>query len=196
MSTVTRKLSALVLVSVAAALFGGLARAEPGVTDNEIRIGMWTPLSGPVALLGQSARDGVRLWVKETNDKGGIHGRKINFIAYDDAGSPQEAQTAIRRVIDQDQVFMLIYGSRSGSRLPVRQITTREKVPFVSSISSNINLMKPFSRYIFRIYANEDSQAAGIINWMMDHEKIQKPAIIYNSNDYGVGGFQIYEELL
>jgi branched-chain amino acid transport system substrate-binding protein len=157
---------------------------------------MWTPLSGPVALLGQSARDGVRLWVKEINDKGGVHGRKINFISYDDAGSPQEAQTAIRRLIDQDQVFMLISGSVSGSTLPVRQIITREKVPFVSSISSNINLMKPFSRYIFRIYANEDSQAFGIINWMMDHEKIQRPAIIYNSNDYGVGGFQIYEERL
>jgi branched-chain amino acid transport system substrate-binding protein len=192
----TRKLGALVVATVAATLFGGLVRAEPGVTDNEVRIGMWTPLSGPVALLGQSARDGVRLWVKEINDKGGIHGRKINFIAYDDAGSPQEAQTAIRRLIDQDQVFMLISGSVSGSTLPVRQIITREKVPFVSSISSNINLMKPFSRYIFRIYANEDSQAAGIINWMMDREKIQKPAIIYNSNDYGVGGFQIYEELL
>src|SRR6516165_5741778 len=171
-------------------------RAETGVSDNEVRVGMWTPLSGPVALLGQSARDAVRLWAKEINDKGGIHGRKINFIFYDDAGSPQEAQAAIRRLIDQDQVFMLISGSVSGSTLPVRQIITREKVPFVSSISSNINLMKPFSRYIFRIYANEDSQAAGIINWMMDREKIQKPAIIYNSNDYGVGGFQIYEGLL
>src|SRR6185312_667204 len=174
MSAVMHRLGAL---AVAATLFSGLARAEPGVTDNEIRIGMWTPLSGPVALLGQSARDGVRLWVKEINDKGGVQGRKINFISYDDAGSPQEAQTAIRRLIDQDQVFMLISGSVSGSTLPVRQIITREKVPFVSSISSNTNLMKPFSRYIFRIYANEDSQAFGIINWMMDHEKIQRPAI-------------------
>ena len=196
MGPVTRKLRALVLATVATALSGGLVRAEPGITDNEIRIGMWTPLSGPVALLGQSARDGVRVWVKDVNDRGGIHGRKINFISYDDAGSPQEAQTAIRRLIDQDQVFMLISGSVSGSTLPVRQIITREKVPFVSSISSNINLMKPFSRYIFRIYANEDSQALGIINWMMDHEKIQRPAIIYNSNDYGVGGFQIYDEVL
>ena len=57
MSTVTHKLNALVLATVATTLFGGLVRAEPGVTDNEIRIGMWTPLSGPVALLGQSARD-------------------------------------------------------------------------------------------------------------------------------------------
>jgi branched-chain amino acid transport system substrate-binding protein len=173
-----------------------VARAETGVTDTEIRIGMWTPLSGPVALLGQSARDAVRLWAKEVNDKGGINGRKINFISYDDAGSPQEAQTVIRRLIDQDQVFMLISGSVSGSTLPVRQTITREKVPFVSSISSNVNLMKPFSRYIFRIYANEDSQALGMVDWMMEHEKLKRPAIIYNSNDYGVGGFQIFQERL
>ncbi len=172
------------------------ASAETGVSDKEIKIGMWTPLSGPVALLGQSARDAVRLWTKEINDKGGIHGRTINFIAYDDAGSPQEAQAVIRRLIDQDQVFMLISGSISGSTLPVRQIITRQKVPFISSISSNMDLMKPFSRYIFRIYGNEDVQALGIIDWMMQRENVKKPAIIYNSNDYGVGGYRIFRDHL
>src|SRR3974390_1874172 len=86
------------LVALASIGCLGVACAEPGVTDTEIRIGMWTPLSGPVALLGQSARDAVRLWAKEINEKGDIHGRKINFIFYDDAGSPQEAQTAVRRL--------------------------------------------------------------------------------------------------
>jgi len=191
-----RKLRLSILPFCLILLATTVARAEPGVTDSEIRIGMWTPLSGPVSLLGQSARDAVRLWVKEVNDKGGIHGRKINFIFYDDAASPQEAQVAVRRLIDQDQVFMLISGSVSGSTLPVRQVITREKVPFVSSISSNMNLMKPFSRYIFRIYANEDTQALGMVQWMMEHEKITRPAILYTSNDYGVGGFQVFSELL
>jgi branched-chain amino acid transport system substrate-binding protein len=196
MTKLARRLSFAVIATVASVALAPVLRAEPGVTDSEIRIGMWTPLSGPVALLGQSARDAVRLWAKEVNEKGGIQGRKINFIFYDDAGSPQEAQAAVRRLIDQDQVFMLISGSVSGSTLPVRQIITREKVPFVSSISSNINLMKPFSRYIFRIYGNEDTQAYGILGWMMKNENIQRPAILYNSNDYGVGGYQIYEERL
>jgi branched-chain amino acid transport system substrate-binding protein len=196
MRKLARRICSVALALLAYPILGGMVRAEPGITDTEIRIGMWTPLSGPVTLLGHSARDAVQLWAKEVNEKGGIHGRKINFIVYDDGGSPQEAQTAIRRLIDQDQVFMLIAGSTSGSTLPVRQIITREKVPFVSSISSNINLMKPFSRYIFRIYANEDSQAIGIVDWMMGDEKIKKPAIIYNSNDYGVGGYQIFEERL
>ncbi|HEY7247788.1 MAG TPA: ABC transporter substrate-binding protein [Xanthobacteraceae bacterium] len=192
--TAMRKLHLAVLPVYLLAIAG--VRAEPGITETEIRVGMWTPLSGPVALLGQSARDAVRLWAKEVNDKGGIHGRKINFISYDDAASPQEAQAAVRRLIDQDQVFMLICGSVSGSTLPVRQVITREKVPFVSSISSNVNLMKPFSRYIFRIYANEDSQAVGIIDWIMEHEHIKRPALIYTSNDYGVGGFQVFSERL
>src|SRR6478752_6028460 len=105
MTNVTRRLSFAVIAVLASAALSQAARAEPGVTDTEIRIGMWTPLSGPVALLGQSARDAVRLWAKEVNDKGGIHGRKINFISYDDAASPQEAQATVRRLIDQDQVF-------------------------------------------------------------------------------------------
>ncbi len=186
-------LAGSLLCAVAAAL---PAQAEPGVTDAEIRIGMWTPLSGPAALLGQSARDGVRVWVKGVNDRGGIQGRKINLIAYDDAASPQEAQAAVRRLIDQDEVFMLISGSGSGSTLPVRQMITAKKVPFVSSISSNINLMQPFSRYIFRIYANEDHQGINIMDWMLSKAGVTKPAIIYNSNDYGVGGFKVFEEKL
>ena len=76
-----RKLCFAVVAACPLLLAAGAGRAETGVSDSEIRIGMWTPLSGPVALLGQSARDAVRLWAKEVNDKGGIHGRKINSFS-------------------------------------------------------------------------------------------------------------------
>lgn len=170
------------------------AHGETGVSGNEIKIGLWTPLSGPLALIGTSARDGVRVWAREINGAGGIHGRKVNLIAYDDAASPQEAQAAVRRLIKQEQVFMLIAGSTSGTTLPVRHFVTREKVPFVSSISSNINLMQPFSRYIFRIYSNEVYQAGAITDWIALEAGVKRPAIIYNSNDYGVGGYQVFQE--
>jgi branched-chain amino acid transport system substrate-binding protein len=192
----TWKVGAPLAAIIAGLVLGTNVRAEPGVTDTEVKIGMWTPLSGPVSLLGQSARDGVRVWAKEINDRGGIHGRKINLIVYDDAASPQEAQTAIRRLLNQDEVFMLIAGSVSGSTLPVRQIITRDKVPFVSSISSNMNLMKPFSRYIFRMYANEDTQSINLVDWMMNEGGSKRPAIIYNSNDYGVGGYHSLRDRL
>ena len=187
---------------LAIALAGGLtaygpsASAETGVTDSTIKIGAWGPLTGPLALLGQSVRDGLRVCFREVNEAGGVHGRKFDLTVYDDAGSPQEAQAAIRRLIGQDEVFMLLGGSASGSTLPVRHVIAREKVPFIASISSNINLMKPFSRYMFRIYANEVVMANCITDWMVTKEGVKRPAIIYNSNDYGVGGFQEFTQRL
>ena len=178
------------IILIALMLGIGTAFGEVGITDKEIKVGVWTPLSGPLALLGTSARDGVEVWAKEVNAAGGIYGRKISVICYDDGASPQEGQAAVRRLVEQDKVFMLIAGSSSGSTLPMRKYITKKKVPFVSSISSNNNLMNPFSRYIFRIYANETDQAKAIINYMIGHEKIKRPAIIYNSNDYGVGGYE------
>jgi branched-chain amino acid transport system substrate-binding protein len=164
--------------------------ADPGVTDGEIVLGMWTPLTGPVALLGTSERDALQLWVSQVNEAGGIHGRKIRLNVYDDAGSPQEALAAVRRLINQDKVFMLVAGSVSGATLPVIPIINGAKIPFLASISSNRRLLDPFSRYIFRIYPNEISQANGLVDYVAPKFTLKRPAMIHTSNDYGVGGLE------
>lgn len=190
-------LAAGALAGIVALAGTAVAQKETrGVSKGEIVLGMHTDLSGPAATYGVSSSNAVKMRFDELNEKGGIHGRKITLVAYDDAASPQEAQAAVRRLIGQDRVFMLISGSASGSTLPVREFITREKVPFVSSISSNVNLMNPFSRYIFRIYANEIVLAGAITDWIVEKEGIKRPAIIYNSNDYGVGGFRVFEQRL
>src|SRR5262249_16545338 len=93
--------------------------ADPGVKDSEIVVGQGAAMTGPVAHLGTSTRDGFQMTINEANAAGGVHGRKIRLIAYDDAGSPQEALAAVRRLIYQDQVFALVIGSTSGATLPV-----------------------------------------------------------------------------
>ncbi len=179
-----------------AASAGGAWAGEAGVTDSEIKLGMWTPLTGPIALIGTSERDAVNVWVREVNEAGGIHGRKIGLVVYDDAGSPQEAQAAVRRLINQDRVFALIAGSASGSTLPVLPLIRNGKVPFVSSISSHRKLMDPFSRYVFRIYAMEIPQAYAIADWIVEKNGLKRVAVLYNSNDYGVGGYETAGERL
>jgi len=80
---------------------------------------MWTCLTGPTALLGTSARDGVQIWVNEINEAGGIHGTEAAPGRLRRWGSPQEALASVRRLVDQDKVFMLMAGSTSGATLPV-----------------------------------------------------------------------------
>jgi branched-chain amino acid transport system substrate-binding protein len=185
-----KSLTRLAAVAFAAVILGAgqqVVAGEPGISPTEVTLGMWTPLTGPTALLGTSERDAIEIAIDEVNAAGGVNGRKIKLIAYDDAGSPQEAMTSVRRLTDQDGVFALIAGSTSGSTLPVIPLVNRNKIPFISSISSNRKLLDPFSHYIFRVYANELGHADGIVKYALS-KGIKKPAIIYNSNDYGVGG--------
>lgn len=163
------------------------AAADPGVSDKEVVIGMWSPLTGPTALLGTSERDAIEIALAEVNAAGGVNGRRIRLVTYDDGGSPQEALAAVRRLIEQDRVFALIAGSTSGSTLPVLPLITRARIPFLASISSNRKLLDPFNRYLFRVYANEVAQAERLMEFAIQRG-IKKPAIIYTSNDYGIGG--------
>jgi branched-chain amino acid transport system substrate-binding protein len=188
----------LVVFSVVAAMLGAdrqAIAADPGISPTEVTLGMWTPLTGPTSLLGTSERDAIEIAIDEVDAAGGVNGRKIKLIAYDDAGSPQEAMTSVRRLIDQDGVFALIAGSLSGSTLPVIPLVNRNKIPFISSISSNRRLLNPFSHYVFRVYANELAHADVIVKYGL-LKGIKKPAIIYNSNDYGVGGEEEVSALL
>src|ERR687887_363710 len=73
-------------------------------------------------------------------EAGGVNGRKIRLVVYDDGGAPQEALAAVRRLIDQDRVFALVGGSTSGATLPVLPLINRAKIPFMASISSNRRL--------------------------------------------------------
>jgi branched-chain amino acid transport system substrate-binding protein len=193
-----KSLIRLAAVSFAALILGAGQQAvagDPGISPTEVTLGMWTPLTGPTALLGTSERDAIEIAIDEVNAAGGVNGRKIKLIVYDDAGSPQEAMTSVRRLTDQDGVFALIAGSTSGSTLPVIPLVNKSKIPFVSSISSNRKLLDPFSHYIFRVYANEVAHADGIVKYALS-KGIKKPAIIYNSNDYGVGGQEEVSALL
>lgn len=188
----------VLLAGIALALSTGIAApaaAEPGISSAEIKLGMWSPLTGPTALLGVSERDAIGIAIDEVNAVGGIGGRKLKLVVYDDAGSPQEALTSVRRLIDQDGVFALIAGSTSGSTLPILPLINRSKIPFVSSISSNRKLLDPFSKYIFRVYANELAHADVIVRYALSQGS-KRPAILYNSNDYGVGGQEEVSALL
>jgi branched-chain amino acid transport system substrate-binding protein len=160
-----------------------------GGTGEVIKLGMFAPLTGPLAATGVPARDGLQTWVDEVNASGGINGHQLELIAYDDQNNPQQAVSAARRLIEQDKVFAIMCGSNSGSTLAALPVITQAKVPFVTCISAHRDLFKPFSPYVYRMYANEVAQANADADYVAGNLKAKRPAIIYNSNDFGVGGF-------
>src|SRR5213083_2786659 len=98
----------LTLVAVAC-LPSAVLGAERGVTDTEIVVGCSNSFSGPLAFTGeQMTKMGIDLYFKVVNDAGGINGRKVRTIYYDDGFKPQDAVANTRKLVEQDGVFAVI----------------------------------------------------------------------------------------
>src|SRR5581483_10645726 len=105
-----------VCVALLAAPFAASA-AEQGVTADSITIGAIGPITGPAAYIGLAGRDGANLAIKEINAAGGINGRKLIMLFEDDGHSPAKALAAVKKLIDQDHVFMIFCVAGSNGTL-------------------------------------------------------------------------------
>ncbi len=106
----------------------GAFAADPGVTKTEIKIGNIMPYSGPVSAYGTIGR-GLDAYFKKLNDEGGINGRKINFLSYDDAYTPARAVEQARRLVEQDQVLFLFQPLGTPSNSAIWKYMNDKKVP-------------------------------------------------------------------
>src|ERR1700682_4632396 len=110
------------------------ARAEkqygPGVSDTEIKIGNTGPYSGPASSYGTIPKS-MAAYYKMVNDKGGVNGRKINFISLDDAYSPPKTVEQVRRLVEQDQVLFLFNNLGTATNLAINKYTNKKKVPHI-----------------------------------------------------------------
>src|SRR5690606_26783047 len=106
---VLKQLEKLAAAIAAAIMTTSAAWAQaPGVTEDTITIGAYGPITTGAAFVGLGGRDGMILAIEEVNAAGGIHGRKIEAIFEDDAFSPTKALAAVKKLVEQDGVFMIL----------------------------------------------------------------------------------------
>jgi branched-chain amino acid transport system substrate-binding protein len=124
--------------------FPSFAQLGPGVTDKEVKIGMWQPLTGPVAIYGIPFRNGAQAYVDMINAQGGINGRKIDLIVEDNAYNPQRTVAAARKLIGSDQVLAIVSAngtSQSAAAFPY--MLDEEKTPFLMPFASSLDWYYP-----------------------------------------------------
>jgi branched-chain amino acid transport system substrate-binding protein len=109
----------------------GLA-AAPALAQETIKIGLFAPITGPAAADGASARHAVELAVKEVNAAGGVRGKTVELIVYDDRLNPQEAVAVANKLIEKDQVVAVVSGSYSGPTRVTAPIFAKAGVPMVA----------------------------------------------------------------
>ena len=160
-------------------------KQDPGVTDKEIRLGHTNPYSGPASAYGTIGKAIGAYWTM-INDKGGINGRKIDFISYDDGYSPPKTVEMVRKLVEQDQVFAIYQLLGTPTNTVVQKYLNKKKVPqlFIATGASKWGDPKhfPWTMGWQPDYATEASIYAKHI--MANHPNA-KVAVLYQNDDSG-----------
>ena len=181
-----RKIGRLFAVALAMMAGSAIAQDTTGVTDTTIKIGVPGPLTGPNASFGAAVL-GIEAYYKWVNENGGVHGRKIEVVVGDTACDEAKGIAVAKRLISQDQVFLINGGVCSGVALAMRPVIEESGVPWVISTAVNQKISSPLAKNIF--HASQTSEAAGVAlaKFILSKPGAKKIGIIAHTNEWSKG---------
>src|SRR5881397_2651993 len=185
--TRTRKLLIAVLAVGLAGLIPALAAAQTvvGVTATEIKIGNTNPYSGPASAYGTIGKV-IGAYFKKVNDEGGVNGRKINYITYDDGYSPPKTVEMVRKLVEQDQVAALFQTLGTPPNSAIHKYMNQQKVPhlFVATGATKWNDPQNFP-WTMGWQPNYQSETQIYAKWLLKNKPDAKIAVLFQNDDYG-----------
>jgi ABC-type branched-subunit amino acid transport system substrate-binding protein len=179
--------SAAAFALLAASASGALAQKkyDTGATDTEIKIGNIMPYSGPASAYGVIGKTEAA-YFKKINDAGGINGRKINFISYDDGYSPPKTVEQARKLVESDEVLFIFNSLGTPPNTAIQKYMNAKKVPqlFVATGATKWNDPKDFP-WTMGWQPSYQSEARIYAKYILKEKPNAKIAILYQNDDYG-----------
>ncbi|MEP3048284.1 MAG: ABC transporter substrate-binding protein [Roseibium sp.] len=177
--SVAAAMAATAMVMVAPAI------AEDGVSDGKIVFGQAAALEGPAAALGTGMKLGLEAAFAEANSNGGVHGRQIELISYDDGYEPDRSIAQVNKLIKEDKVFGLIGPVGTPTSKATQPIATAAKVPFVGPFTGAGFLRDPAHGNIVNVRATYGAETEAWVQHLHDDLKLDKIAILYQDDGFG-----------
>ena len=167
---------------------------DEGASDTEIRIGNTNPYSGNASAYGQIGKT-IEAYFKMVNEKGGINGRKINFITYDDGYTPPKTVEMVRKLIEEDKVLFVFQTLGTPSNTAIHKYMNAKKVPqlFVATGASVWGKPKEFP---WTMGWQPDYQTEGALyaKHILANIKDPKIAVLMQNDDYGRDYFNGFKQ--
>jgi branched-chain amino acid transport system substrate-binding protein len=186
----TTRLASLPLsIALAVAGFAAAnhARAEQGITDNTITLGMSAPFSGPNGAYGVEMREAINTYLRQVNENGGVYGRKLQLVALDDGYESERTVDNTKQLLTRHNAFALMgyYGSSpTAAAMPV---FTAAKTPLVGTISGSDALRTPANRYMFNTRASYADETEAIVHYMVSMG-LKEIGVFYQNDGFGQSG--------
>ncbi len=200
MSFVARRLAAFstVLILLAGSQGGAVAQKkyDTGATDTEIKIGNIMPYSGPLSAYGVIAITEAA-YFRKINDQGGINGRKINFISYDDSFSPPKTVEQARKLLESDEVLFIFQSLGTVTNAAIQKYMNARKVPqlFVATGAARWNDPQNFP-WTMGWQPNYRDEARIYAKYILKEKPNARIAVLYQNDDFGKDYLKGLKEIL
>jgi branched-chain amino acid transport system substrate-binding protein len=173
---------------------GGSAKADPGITKTTIKLGGSYPFSGPASAYG-TIGEGAKAYFKYLNAKGGVNGRKIQFITLDDGYEPPKALQNARRLVQQDKVFAMFNTLGTPNNLAIWDFLNQQKVPQLYVATGASSWGADISKHPYTIgwQPNYVTEAKVYAEYLKQNKPKAKVAVLYQNDGFGkdlLGGFK------
>jgi branched-chain amino acid transport system substrate-binding protein len=165
-------------------------RSVPGVTPTEILLGSSCALTGHASFLGTQTIHGALAYLNHINEKGGIHGRKLRFIVYDDGYDPPRCEANTRKLINEDKVFALSCYVGTPTAVRILAMVEDGQVPVIGLFTGANVFRQPFKRYVINIRASYHQEIKKVADHLVNDSKFTKIAVFYQDDEYGKDGLE------
>jgi branched-chain amino acid transport system substrate-binding protein len=158
---------------------------DPGANDKEIKIGNTNPYSGPASAYGQIGK-AIAAYFKMVNDQGGVNGRRINFISYDDSYSPPKTVEMARKLVEQDEVLFLFQTLGTPSNTAIHKYMNMKKVPQMHVATGATKWNDPKNhKWTMGWQPNYQTEGRIYARHILQTKPNAKIGILYQNDDYG-----------
>lgn len=163
--------------------------ADPGITASSILLGQTGVFSGPVAEPGLQYRAGAQAYFDMVNAKGGVHGRKIKLLSYDDKFDPKLAAENARKLLVEDKVFTLFGLIGTGATAASMPFVSEHRVPVVGSLSGSDGLRDPKLNLLFHTRASYSDETGKMVEQLRS-TGVKTIAVVYQDDPFGKAGLK------
>jgi branched-chain amino acid transport system substrate-binding protein len=163
-----------------------LGASVQALAADTIKVGTFLAVTGPASFLGDPELKTLQMYIDEVNADGGIDGKKVELVHYDTGGNAKKAVNFAKRLVQKDNVDVIVGGSTSGSTMAVIPVVEKAGVPFIS-MAGAVAIIDPVKKWVFKT-PHTDKMAAGKVFGDMKKRGISKVALISGSGGFGKSG--------
>jgi branched-chain amino acid transport system substrate-binding protein len=163
-----------------------LAADTPGATVNgaTITFGQYADQSGPNAAIG-AARFGLNAYLQSVNAQGGVKGKKLQLISYDDGYKPAQTVALVKKLVFEDQVFAIVGGIGSPTTAAVAPTLDEQAVPIIGMGSGSPIFYEPTRKYVFPVWPLYTIDGKTMGSFVKSHFAGKKVGVIYQDDSFG-----------